>query len=75
MREDSTVTPEDGEPSSGSDVSLQIVRQTPAHLLALSPVPSFLLAACRAVAEAGASLEVLAALPANIGYSLLHDLI
>jgi hypothetical protein len=54
------------------NVSLQVVGETPPHLLSLSPVTGLLLAAARAMPKAAAPLEVLATHAANIGHYLFH---
>jgi hypothetical protein len=54
------------------DVGLQVVREAAAPLLSLSLVARLFLSAIGAVAKTGASLEVLSALPANVGNQLLH---
>ena len=61
-----------GSGSRWSNISLQIIGETPAHLFALCPVLCLFLATIRAVTETAAPLEILTAHAADIGNSLVH---
>jgi hypothetical protein len=56
------------------DVGLQVVREATAPFLSLRLVTGLLLPAIRAIAEAGATLKVLRALPAYVGNEFLHGI-